>query len=107
MSLDVYLTAVRSTTVFSQNITHNLGKMASAAGVYEHLWRPDELGVKTAAELIAPLRKGLDDLLARPGHFMQFNPDNGWGSYEGLVQFVEQYLRACEENPDAEVRVSR
>ena len=28
MSLDVYLTAVRSVTVYDCNITHNLGRMA-------------------------------------------------------------------------------
>ena len=30
------------------NITHNLNKMASELGVYEHLWRPDEIGVTKA-----------------------------------------------------------
>lgn len=28
-------------------------------------------------------------------------------SYEGLVQFVERYLRACEDNPSCTVWVSR
>lgn len=35
MSLDVYLSAVRETTIFSENITHNLNRMADAAGIYE------------------------------------------------------------------------
>lgn len=33
MSLDVYLTAVRPTTVYDANITHNLGSMAHDASV--------------------------------------------------------------------------
>lgn len=107
MSLDVYLTAVRPTTVYDRNITHNLNRMARAAGVYEHLWRPEEIGVTKAEQLIEPLRAGLAKLLGEPDHFRTFNPPNGWGSYEGLVEFVQEYLSACEENPDAEVSVSR
>lgn len=37
MSLDVSLMEVKPTEVFWSNITHNLGKMAKAAGIYEAL----------------------------------------------------------------------
>jgi hypothetical protein len=107
MSLDVYLTAVRPTQVFECNITHNLGKMADAAGIYKHLWRPEELGITKARDLIAPLADGLGRLRADPGGFSLHNAANGWGRYEHLVSFVEQYLAACRENPDADIRVSR
>lgn len=46
MSLDVYLTAVRPTEVFSANITHNLGEMADKAGIYKACWRPEEIGAE-------------------------------------------------------------
>jgi hypothetical protein len=98
---------VEDDTVYSANITHNLSEMADAAGIYKHLWRPDEIGITKASELIEPLRAGLEQLQANPLHFQQFNPDNGWGSYEGLLRFVRDYWRACEEWPDAEVSVSR
>ena len=94
-------------TVYSANITHNLNKMADDAGVYKHLWRPDEIGITKAAELIEPLRAGLELLKNDPSRFKKFNPENGWGTYEGLVAFVEKYLAACEEYPAATVRVSR
>lgn len=93
--------------VYWGNITHNLNKMAGDAGIYEHLWRPDEIGITKAAELIEPLRAGLALLKSDPSRFKKFNPENGWGTYEGLVSFVEKYLAACEENPAATVRVSR
>lgn len=32
-----------SDQLFSANITHNLGRMASEAGIYEALWRPGEM----------------------------------------------------------------
>lgn len=107
MSLDVYLEVVRPVTVYDANITHNLNKMAEAAGIYKHLWRPDEIGVTKACELIEPLTAGLADLKARPEHFEQFNAPNGWGMYKHFVPFVEKYLAACIENPDANVRVWR
>lgn len=107
MSLDVYLTATRPTEVFTANITHNLSNMADAAGIYKHLWRPEELGIEKAGNLIATLRDGLAILRGDPDRFIKLNPPNGWGSYEVLVQFVERYLAACEANPDATVHASR
>lgn len=107
MSLDVYLSAVRETEIFDANITHNLAQMANVAGIYEALWRPEEIGITTANQLIQPLQDGLAKLKADPDKFRRLNPQNGWGTYEGLVRFVEQYLEACLGNPDAKVRVSR
>lgn len=77
-----------SDEVFSRNITHNLNGMAGHAGIYGYLWRPDELGITKASQLITPLTTGLELL-------------------KGLVSFVEAYLNACVEYPDADVSVSR
>jgi hypothetical protein len=107
MSLDFSIYAVRETEVFESNITHNLGRMALEADIYEALWRPDELGVETAGELIEPLSSGLEKLKANPEHFEQFNASNGWGLYEHFVCFVERALAACKEYPDGRVKVSR
>lgn len=107
MSLDVYLNAVRPTTIFTRNITHNLNRMAEAAGIYKHIWRPEELNIKTAGELIEPLTAGLARLKANPAYFSQFNPANGWGNYDILVDFVDTYLDACIADPDATIEVSR
>jgi len=96
-----------SDDVYSANITHNLNKMADMAGIYEHLWRPDELGIEKAKELIEPLQDGLLKLKYNPDYYKQYNPSNGWGSYEGLIKFVENYIEACESYPEADVSVSR
>ena len=107
MSLDVYLKEVRPTQVYSANITHNLNTMAEEAGIYKALWRPEEIGIKTAAELVPLLSAGLDLLRSDPERFKRHNATNGWGLYEHFVPFVEKYLEACREHPDAEVSVSR
>lgn len=98
---------VGTDTVFSYNITHNLSTMADKAGLYTYLWRPEEFNVTKAWELIAPLESGLEILKSDPVRFRQYNPENGWGTYEGLVEFVEAYLAACREHPDAVISVSR
>lgn len=107
MSLDISLLREQPTEVYSGNITHNLGAMAQAAGIYRHLWRPDEIGVSKAGELIKPLTAGLKKLNANPAKFEKFNAPNGWGLYEHFVPFVEEYLNACKQFPDAIVEVSR
>ena len=91
--------------VFSYNITHNLGKMAAAAGVYKALWRPEELGATKAKDLIGPLQEGLDELNSDRAKYEAFNPPNKWGSYDGLLAFVAQYLIACMKYPEAEINV--
>ena len=95
------------TEVYTANITHNLTKMASEAGIYQHLWRPDEIDVKKAKDLIEPLKDGLALLQSDPERFKVFNPLNGWGYYEGFVRFVGGYLTACYWFPEADVSVWR
>lgn len=113
MSLDVDLMVTKPTSVYGGNITHNLGKMAGEVNLsndltlYDILWRPDEHGLKFAREISELLHEAFNILLSEPEHFKQFNPENGWGSYEGLVDFVYKYRNACWDNPDAELRVSR
>jgi len=107
MSLDVALVAVRPTEVYNQNITHNLGAMAAAAGIYMHLWRPEEINITTAEKLIEPLTVGLALLKSDPARFRKYDAPNGWGTYAHFVPFVEQYLEACREYPDATIHVSR
>jgi len=94
-------------SIYEANITHNLGEMARAADLYMPLWRPDEIDITRAEQLIEPLTRGLAELRADPDKYKVHNPDNGWGTYDLLVRFVETYLEACKENPTATVSVSR
>jgi hypothetical protein len=123
MSLDVDLMVVQPTSVYSGNITHNLGAMAREVNygvecnlewavavdltLYDVLWRPDEHGYTHAKHIAAWLDIGWNILLSDPDKFMKLEPENGWGSYEGLCDFVYKYRNACWDNPDAELRISR
>jgi hypothetical protein len=113
--------------MYSGNITHNLGEMAGEAGIYEALWRPHKLKegynipendhhaeyeyecstTTLSAEIIPIIEKGLKFLKNRPKYFEKFNSPNGWGMYEHFVPFVENYLNALKEYPEAEIIISR
>lgn len=123
-------------TYFSANITHNLNRMADEAGIYLALWRPEEmlapdialvlkdaeeedyhgeqaqelrrqLPTAYARDLIEPICRGLSMMKADPNRFIAFDSPNGWGLYKDFVPWIERYLAACEEHPDARVEVSR
>lgn len=107
MSLDVYLTDPVNGKLYSANITHNLNKMAAAAGIYECLWRPEEHGITTAAQIIEPLSAGLAKLVTEKAKYEEYNAPNGWGLWEHFVPWCADYLQACRDNPEALVSVWR
>lgn len=113
MSLDVDLMVTKPTSVYNDNITHNLNKMAmevklgESLTLYDVLWRPDENGMVFARDISDYLDVGWNILLSNPEKFKKFNPENGWGSYDGLCNFVYNYRNACWASPDAELRISR
>lgn len=107
MSLDFSLRKMVESEIYTDNITHNLSTMARAADLYECLWRPEELGITHAYQMIPRLEEGLAKLRANPAEYEKYNPENGWGNYVGLVCFVNQLLQACKEDPDAKVHACR
>jgi hypothetical protein len=114
MSLDVTLTKTMPTEVYGGNITHNLGKMAaqvklwpSGLTLYEVLWHPEKHNLTHAKDIAEMLDESYNILLVDPQHYRQFNPENGWGNYDNLCDFVYKYRSACWDNPDAEISVCR
>ena len=113
--------------MYSANITHNLGDMASEAGIYEALWRPyrlkegynipeddhnaeykfEEENPVRAFEIIPIIEKGLKDMLARSEHYKTFDSPNGWGLYVHFIPFIERYLEALRKYPESFVECDR
>lgn len=95
---------------FHMNITHNLGKMArecriigtcnydadsATVTLYDLLWHPEELKVSTPTlDYLSDLMECYKSLMQSPDFFKQWNPDNGWESYEGLVRNTKNYIKA-------------
>jgi hypothetical protein len=92
---------------FDANVTHNLAEMASAAGLYDAVWRPDENGFTFAKDIIQILEEGILKLELDKNYYRSLNPKNGWGSYDKFVPWLKNYLEACKKYPDAVIVVSR
>lgn len=96
-----------SETLFEAKITSNLSAIADAAGLYKALWRPDEIGVTRAWQLIQILDYGLKILVNRKDELKRLEPSNGWGSCEQLIEVVQEYTKACVMFPESTIEVSR
>lgn len=108
MGLNVYLKEIQPVVVFEKHITHNLAQMADQIGVYKHLWRPDEIGIEKAGQLIQPLRDAIQIVRSDvEGRLRKFEPENKWGTRDYLLEFMNTLLDHCEEYPDAAYSVSR
>lgn len=104
---EIEMLEYESDCVFQANITHNLGKMATEAGIYYACWRPEEIEAKVAKDIIPLLEKGFEDMKSKPDYYKQFDSSNGWGIYVDFLPWVEEYLKACKAYPEAEISVSR
>lgn len=93
--------------VFEWNITHNLTVMADAAGAYKAVWRPEENGFASAGQVAPILREAIKQMERDPAKFQKHNPENGWGTYDGLLKFFRNYLEACERYPEATIHACR
>lgn len=94
--------------LFSANITHNMNKMADAVGLYEYLWDLKEKHPDMKPfELLPKLSRGLAKLDENKQDLLQFEPSNGWGSWDALVGFIAEIIQACVMYPYAEIEVSR
>lgn len=91
---------------WSANITHNLGKMASNIPVdfngtpttlYYACWRPEEIGAERVSDILPMLIQGIHYMVDHRKELVQFNAENGWGTYEGFMKFLLNYKQACED----------
>lgn len=93
------------------NITHNLGKMAEAVEakpeddttyaikLYDLLWG-DVASIEDRYRTIQYLGCAIAELESYPEGYKQLNPENGWGTYETLVNFTKSFLKAVINAPE-------
>lgn len=107
MPLDVTLTMTQPVEVFSANITHNLNRMAAALGVYQEIWKSDTVGINFAHQLIPVLESTIQKMKYNPEFYQAFDSPNGYGKYSDLLAWLEEYLDACKQYPEAVITVNR
>ena len=119
MPIDDYEAEV---TEWHANITHNMNKMAMCIPVkfevngkkydgtlYSYVWRPEEQYPSVANTDIVgkALEVGICYMVTHRDELLQYNPSNGWGSYDAFLMWLVNYMRVCKENPDCLIEVDR
>ena len=106
------LPAFETNEFWHGNITHNLCRMAEDCmsfdeydqcyNLYDLLWRDTQAPFEGnyINVYIAHLAYCLYVLKNDPEYFKQFNPPNGWGTYEQLCQFTEDFIKALITMPE-------
>lgn len=108
MSYDVYLTADvggnRPATVFTEDwyCISNLAPMWRAAGA-----DLADFDGRLASTCIPKLETAVCEMIKNPDKYEAMNPENGWGDYEGCLDFLRSLLRGFREYPKATVRICR
>ena len=97
---DIEIREYETNEIFDGNITHNLCEMASHVIIpggytlYDLLWKPS---INTITqEYIDSVKKGLEYLNSHKEDLEQYNPSNGWGSYETLLDFTQSFIASLD-----------
>ena len=106
MSLDIYLVR-NGLVVYEANITHNLANMAAAAHLYIPMWKPNEYNLFKARHVLPFLKLGALYMLKHKGKLLEYNPPNGCGDYDILLECAVSYMNACKKHKKAIIEVSR
>ena len=75
------------------NVTYNLSEMLRQPGLFKNGHR--DLMHAPCSEAAGVADSALRRLQSDPEHFRQWNPENGWGDYEGAVRFVTSLRDLC------------
>lgn len=55
---------------------------------------------------LAPLRDGIRRMEDDPAKHRAMEPENGWGDYEGALNYLRKLADACAANPKCTIRIS-
>ena len=101
---DIKLNTYETDEFWTGNMTHNLGKMAGHVNttegltLYDLLWEPAEHGFSIVnQEWIEGIMLGYLEVRKRKKELLKYNPPNGWGSYEVLLGFMSDLVRALTQ----------
>lgn len=84
------------------NYTSNVSGMWTEALGY----RLADLKGKAARDCIPDLQRAVADMIADPGRYEAMNPPNGWGSYDGALDYLRRLRDACIAHPKASIYIS-
>lgn len=100
-----------NTIVYENNIYDDLAIMAkqvhlnNGKTLYDIIWHPYKNGIIYAKQLCILLDTSYNILKSDKPKYKQFNPKNKMGSFTGLCSFIDDYKKACLDNPESEIQV--
>lgn len=86
----------------------NKSALRLESGLWSVTWGMCEQGEWGPPMVLIPdLQKALGELRANPDRFAPFQKGVGIAcTYEGLIDFVEHYLLACQNYPEASIAIN-
>ncbi len=107
MSYDIYLEietggAEPATVGREFNMTSNVAPMWRHAGA-----NLAEFDGKTAGAMGPLLDAAIVRMMVNPDTYRAMDPPNGWGDYEGCLEFLRELRDEFNRHPNATVRVCR
>lgn len=105
---DIVESAFETDEFWHGNITHNFREMAKNCKVhnwpldvnlYDQLWRDESPDKEDIGDYKVYLILCLNELESNPDKYKQYNPSNGWGTYEQLVEFIRSFIHALIDMP--------
>lgn len=84
------------------NCTRNLNDMQVLAGVYDAL----RANGTRAGDHLRVLENGVEHCMANFADYEALNPENGWGSAAGFLEFLAAVVGVTRKYPDAKIYVS-
>lgn len=102
MSLDLSVSAEGCCDGHAFNITTNINRMLREAGFPS--WQMlDGLSADVVGLLMG---RAVIELGKDPQRYRALQPDNGWGTYEGLIEWMREVLAVLDRHPTGIVRCS-
>ena len=98
MSLNIGINAKREIEIYETNVTYNLSKMYYKCIDKEKGFRA--LNGMSCEKALPILNNAIKDMIDNKEEYENLNPENGWGSYAGLLERLREMRDCCEDNPD-------
>lgn len=77
------------------NYTYNVNSMYQKALNINGL---SDLHGKSTKEVLNLLENGVIDMKYHAEEYKKFNPANGWGNYEGALEYLEKLYYGCKKH---------
>ncbi|NUR38796.1 MAG: hypothetical protein HOV73_01750 [Streptomyces sp.] len=112
MSYDIDLYATIDTGHADGPMTITIAEVGNYTSNVSGMWadaighRLFELNGRTAGDALEQLTEAVARMRATPDHYRAMEPANGWGNYDGALQYLDRLRDACESHPKTTIRIS-